>query len=420
MAQRVNLDAMIKREDFAREIKDAPPPETIRELNLSMLLPNAPIRRQLRKPDFQRETNHWTPDQVLHFIKSFLDGAVIPGVILWRSTNFIFVIDGAHRLSALCAWMSDDYGDRAESKSFYNDDIPNLQERIAKRIRYMIDRQIGNFKSLEIMVGKPSGDVAGRRAGGMFTRPIFLQTVVGDAKVAEDSFFAINSQGTPLDDTETLLIKNRRKPVAIGARAIVRAGAGYPYWSSFSHKNQNEVVSLASQLFQILFVPEVTTPLKTLDLPLGGSSSPIDALAVLVDFLAVTNSKSANEIDDPSSYDNDEEGLATVQALRASLRIANRMTGNTAESLGLHPAVYFTNEQGKHNRFLFLGMAGGITRKLRSNDSLWFKKFTLGRKKVEEFLIANKSAIGIVLQNLSKKQRIPKMGSIEFGVGQAA
>ncbi len=164
MAQRVNLDAMIKREDFAREIKDAPPPETIRELNLSMLLSNAPIRRQLRKPDFQRETNHWTPDQVLHFIKSFLDGAVIPGVILWRSTNFIFVIDGAHRLSALCAWISDDYGDRAESKSFYNDDIPKLQERIAKRIRYMIDREIGNFRSLEMMVGKSSADVAGRRA----------------------------------------------------------------------------------------------------------------------------------------------------------------------------------------------------------------------------------------------------------------
>ncbi len=168
-------------------------------------------------------------------------------------------------------------------------------------------------------------------------------------------------------------------------------------------------MSLASKLFQILFVPEVTTPLKTLDLPLGGSSSPIDALAVLVDFLAVTNSKSANEIDAPSSYDDDEEGLTTVQALRASLRIANRMTGNTAESLGLHPAVYFTNDQGKHNRFLFLGMAAVITRKLRSNDSLWFKKFTLRRKEVEEFLIANKSAIGIVLQNLSKKQRIPKM-----------
>src|SRR5215470_17056962 len=104
MAQRVNMDAMIRREDFAREIKGEPAPETIRELNLSNFLPGAAIRRQLRKPDFQRETNHWTPYQVVRFLTSFVDGAVIPGIILWRSTNFIFVIDGSHRLSALCAW----------------------------------------------------------------------------------------------------------------------------------------------------------------------------------------------------------------------------------------------------------------------------------------------------------------------------
>lgn len=148
----VNLDAMIKREDFAREIKDEPAPETIRELNLSMLLPDAPIRRLLRKPDFQRETNHWTPDQVLHFIRSFLDGAVIPGVILWRSTNFVFVIDGAHRLSALCAWISDDYGDRALSSAFYGGEISKEQKKIANRVRMLIDKNAGSFKSLETLV----------------------------------------------------------------------------------------------------------------------------------------------------------------------------------------------------------------------------------------------------------------------------
>ena len=65
MAQRVNLDAMIRREDFARESKEEPRSDSIRELNLSNFLADAAIRRQLRKPDFQRETNHWTPDQVV-------------------------------------------------------------------------------------------------------------------------------------------------------------------------------------------------------------------------------------------------------------------------------------------------------------------------------------------------------------------
>ncbi|PJI41822.1 DUF262 domain-containing protein [Ferrovibrio sp.] len=425
----VNLDAMIKREDFAREIKDEPTPDTIRELNLSMLLPDAPIRRLLRKPDFQRETNHWTPDQVLYFIRSFLDGAVIPGVILWRSTNFVFVIDGAHRLSALCAWISDDYGDRSVSKSFYNDEISKEQNRVANRVRTLIDKTVGSFKSLEGLVGKAASDIAGRRAGSMFTRPIFLQTVVGDAKVAEESFFAINSQGTPLDDTETYLIKNRNKPVAIGARAIVRAGSGHAYWSAFSQKNQATVVSIATELFKLLFVPEATVPLKTLDLPLGGSSSPIDALAVLLDYLIVANTKSGDAkeltvediLDSTPLFQVDDSGEATIKALQEALKITKRITGNTGESLGLHPAVYFTNDKGKHSRFLFLGVAAAVADRIRNNDDGWFKKFTLGRHAIETFLIDHKSVIGIVLQNLSKTQRIPKMKAlIDYLVSEAS
>ncbi|HEY4983298.1 MAG TPA: HNH endonuclease signature motif containing protein [Pseudolabrys sp.] len=410
MAQRVNLDAMIRREDFAREIKDAPAPETIRELNLSQLLPNSAIRRQLRKPEFQRETNHWTPDQVLKFLSSFIDGDVIPSIILWRSTNFIFVIDGAHRLGALCAWISNDYGDGTESKSFYSDEISKEQIRIAGRTRRLVEKAIGKYESLDHMVGRPATDLAGRRAGAMNTRPIFLQTVVGNARVAEDSFFAINSQGTPLDETETYLIKNRYKPVAIGARAIVRAGFGHAYWSAFSQQNKTEIVKLAGELHKIIFEPEVTTPLKTLDLPLGGSKSPVDAMAVLIDFLIVSDAKGGTgDKFDPSVYINDESGEKTIEVLRGGLQIARRITGDLPASLGLHPAVYFSNDKGKHNRFLFLGMCALIVERLRANDDGWFRKFTQARQRVESFLLANKSVIGIVLQNLSKGTRIPKM-----------
>lgn len=251
MAQRVNLDAMIRREDFAREIKDAPAPDTIRELNLSQLLPASPIRRQLRKPDFQRKANHWTLDQVERLLKSFIDGDVIPSIILWRSTNFIFVIDGAHRLSALCAWVSDDYGDRAISSGFYSGVIPTEQKKIAQRTRNLVDKTIGSFSSLEGLVGQQTVGLSAARAGAMFTRPIFLQTVVGDAKTAEDSFFAINSQGARPDETEEFLIKNRRRAVAIGARAVVRAGLGYATWSAFSTNNQATIVSLAEELTKL-------------------------------------------------------------------------------------------------------------------------------------------------------------------------
>jgi hypothetical protein len=409
LVQRVSLDAMIKREDFAAQISDEPAPEMIRELNVTNLLPDSPIRKQLRKPEFQRESNHWSPDQACRFLVSFIDGAVIPSIILWRSTNFIFVIDGAHRLSALCAWIADDYGDRSESGSFYSGDISKEQKRIAARTRTLVDKHVGSFSALKNLVGKASSDISGKRAGAMFVRPIYIQQVFGSPKVAEDSFFAINTQGTPLDETETFLIKNRNKSVAIGSRAIVRAGAGHPYWSQFSKKNQEEIIELASNLHRIIFEPEVTTPLRTLDLPLGGSASPVDALAVLIDFLSVANSKTALRVGDPSTYGNDETGEETIEVLRGGLKIANRITGNSGESLGLHPAVYFSNDKGKHSRFLFLGMIATVMEKLKNNDDGWFRKFTLSRRSTERFLIPNKSLIGIMLQNLAKTQRIPKM-----------
>lgn len=409
MAQRVVLDAMIRREDFARELAGAAAPRIGTELKLGDLLPSSAIRRQLRKPEFQRETNHWTPPQVVTFLTSFVDGGVIPSIILWRSTNFVFVIDGAHRLSALCAWIGDDYGDQTEFKTFYSDELSDEQKRIAARTRAMIKKTIGEYSALDRLVGTVAGDVAGIRAGAMHTRPIIVQTVEGNAEVAEASFFAINSQGTPLDETETYLIKNRTKPISIGARAIARAGSGHTYWSAFNAKNQAEVEKLAEELHRLIFEPEATTPLKTLDLPLGGSKSPVDALTVLIDFLAVCDAKINIERLADASMPADDSGDKTIEIMRSALQVAHRITGNRPESLGLHPAVYFSNDRGKHSRFLFLGMCALIAERLRNNDGGWFRKFTIAREMMEKFLISNKSLIGIVLQNLGKRTRVPRM-----------
>jgi hypothetical protein len=54
-------------------------------------------------------------------------------------------------------------------------------------------------------------------------------------------------------------------------------------------------------------------------------------------------------------------------------------------------------------------MCALVAERLKDNDGGWFKKFTKARKAMEDFLIANKSVIGIVLQNLGKKTRIPRM-----------
>jgi hypothetical protein len=155
MVKRVTLDAMIPREDFARD-EDEVVVNLFGDFPIMHLDRESPYLKLLRKPDFQRETNHWTPDQLATFIASFVDAEVIPSLILWRSPTYIFVIDGGHRISALRAWVNDDYGDGAISFEFYKGEIPEEQKKIAKRARHLVETRVGRFASLKSMSGNPS------------------------------------------------------------------------------------------------------------------------------------------------------------------------------------------------------------------------------------------------------------------------
>ena len=152
MPVRITLDSMIPRDDFAVEAGFEEPDEFEFDLftgfPITSLAKESGVLKLLRKPDFQRETNHWTAEQTATFIASFLDGEVIPSLILWKSPSFIFVIDGGHRLSALRAWMEDDYGDGALSQAFYGYDISQAQKRAAKRARKLIEERIGRYSTL--------------------------------------------------------------------------------------------------------------------------------------------------------------------------------------------------------------------------------------------------------------------------------
>lgn len=410
MAQRVTLDAMIPRQDFAISQESDFALDLFGDFPISHLETESPILKLLRKPDFQRETNHWSPEQVVTFIASFVDNEVIPSLILWKSPTYIFVIDGGHRLSALRAWLLDDYGDGPASLAYFKGEISGEQKRIAKRTRHLVETRIGRRSHLKDLLDKKISDDPNRlkRANRMVTRALNLQWIQGNPEAAESSFFKINSQGTPLDDTEEMLIRNRRKPVAIGARAILRAGAGHVYWSAFSQERQERIQELAVQLYNLLFEPESSRPIKTLDVPFGGTVSPVDALALLIDFLSIAANRRP-EILTIEKYLDDTDGTETIDVLARSAQVLNRITGNSPGSLGLHPVVYFYNERGKYNRFLFLGMLSLIGERIRNNDDSFFKLFSGSRKLVEQFLVDNKATIAFVLQNMSRTQRVPRM-----------
>lgn len=82
----VNLDALIVREDFEVKADTPPPPSQLSAtLSVAQLEVSGLMYQALRKPDFQRETSNWEPQKIADFVRSFLDGDLIPSIILWRS-----------------------------------------------------------------------------------------------------------------------------------------------------------------------------------------------------------------------------------------------------------------------------------------------------------------------------------------------
>lgn len=411
MADRVTLDAMIQRADFAVGADESLSTEQISTLSIESLNPNSMIVPMLRKPDFQRETNHWSPAQLVTFLKSYLDLELIPSVILWRSPSYVFVIDGGHRLSALRAWIEDDYGDGNVSRQYYGQEISDDQKRVAERVRRLVDKELGPYSRLKAAIFAEDGydDLTKSRAKKMATRQLSLQWVVGDAEKAESSFFKINTQGTPLDKTEELILRNRKKSIAIAARSILRAGTGHKYWSRFENDSASEIESLAKDVHHLLFKPELKQPIRTLALPLGGGASPLNALDLLIKFVSYSNPSQEKPYPTISDFSEDPDGSATIKVLKRCMKVVSWMTGNGPNSLGLHPAVYFYNDHGRHNSDMFLAFVSLISRKLMNNNKQFFKDFTSNRDEIETFLLRLKPILALLVNAVTSRSRISKL-----------
>lgn len=402
----VNLDAMIARADFATEMEPETAYESISNISLRDFLPGALIGPNLRKPDFQRETNHWGPEQVVSLLDCFVNGDLIPSVILWKSPTYVFVIDGGHRLSVLRAWVADDYGDGPLSLQFFGNEISQDQKSAAKRTREMIESRIGTFKHIQARLEQSDLPAEERRrASTVVSRALQIQWVTGNADKAESSFFRINTEGTPLDEIEELLLRSRHRPIPICARAVIRAGKGHRYWSSFEPVRVKKIEGYAQELHQVLFEPDLKSPVKTLDLPLGGSKGIRTALQVLIDFMLIASRNQKAEPKKVEDQPEDTDGAGTEECLRRSLRLAKRITGNDSGSLGLHPAVYFYGPTGRHSGSMFMGTVSLIGRKLSNNDSGFFAKFTQVRSELESVLVFHKELIATILQKHSSFRR---------------
>lgn len=386
-SETVNLDALVPREDFDIEEAGATAAKLGNEIYVQTLTPTDRLATT-RKPDFQRETSSWSPEIVADFIESIANADVVPALIMWRSPNSgkTFIIDGAHRLSAVAAWVNDDYGDGVISKDFYGDYIPDAQIAAAKKTRSLIEDRIGKFSDLvEYVRGTKISPTPqkSRLGNNILSAPLNVQPIQGDAQAAEKSYKRINSTAVAISKQELTLIDSRTHPVGIATRALMRAGTGYEYWSKFKEPTRSDIKGVAASVYEQLIRPITEYPLVALDLPSPKRGYGANSLNTILDLVTILNAgnnrtKKADNLDD-------SDGTATLRLLEHIRKLTERVFGNVhSGSLALHPALYCYDIKGKFVGKAFIG-AIEFVRDLEIRNK--FFEFTEARKSFEDFLI---------------------------------
>jgi hypothetical protein len=390
----VNLDALITREDFlvrtGQEGGSAPPTAvTISDLEAGRYFFQA-----LRKPDFQRETTEWNPARVAQLIRTFVEDDLIPGSILWKSGGLNFVIDGSHRLSALIAWVQDDYGDGVHSRRLFGDSISDEQKRVAKETRRLVEKSVGSYKIHQEAASNPDsfGPEVAARARALSSIGIQLQWVRGGAAKAEESFIRINQQSATITPQELELIRNRKLPNTIAARAVLRRAAGHPYWASFPEPAHDKIKPMAEEIHDLLFEPQATLNGKSPELPAGGSVYAGTALRMVYDFI--------NLCVEPRSTEPDLDGERTIEYLTRCRRVMRQLLSNHPSSLGLHPAVYFYSWTGRQQAMQFLSITKLIIDWDRAGK---LGEFIRLRSGFEKFLTGNRQLLQQVVRKFGSK-----------------
>ena len=273
----VNLDGLIPRADLF-EVADSVIADT-QVIRFSDLKPS-PIYDMLRKPDFQRETANWSPEQVASLVQTFSKADIIPSVILWQSGNKIFIVDGAHRLSALVAWIRDDYGAGEISRAFYKGKIPEHQRELHDKTKERIDNSVGPWVEFE------------GRGSMLNLKDIHVQWIKSNnATQAADAFIRINQGGTVIDTLEVRILKAKRSALSIATRIISRGGTGHEYWRHFSDEAlRTAAPKLGAEIYDLLYKPALEIPIKTTDVPLAGFGYGPSVLRFSFDLVGLVNS----------------------------------------------------------------------------------------------------------------------------------
>lgn len=207
------------------------------------------------------------------------------------------------------------------------------------------------------------------------------------------SFITINSRAVEINETELLMIRTRRKPNVIAARALIRAATGHEYWSKFDAGHKDAIRQRAKQIYDVLFEPETADAARSIEMPIAGKPYSANALRMALEVVNLSNDTKSKQ--DLENSEDDGDGSKTARALDRAYGVIKYLAGEQPSSLGLHPSVYFWGATGNHQPSAFLAMIAFVQH--LSADKVRMVDFCYQRASFEEFLLKEQEIIKFIL-----------------------
>jgi hypothetical protein len=433
----VYLDHHINRDSLLYRRTVSPPSQAENRLSqppyltIPDLYGNKSKARLLKKPDFQRATWAWSPEECVELLESVLSERVVPSVIMWLSPdNFQYVLDGGHRISVLLAWIKDDWGDKLSEDAYRDATVQDNIRKAAQRVRELLrQKQIGLFEeyiTAEQMyvdsaekgqIPEQAMDSTSLNYAKLVRRwaavnigfPILW--VSGDYEKAEESFLKINKTGRSLSDWETKLVENRSSSFARAVMSIAQISDVEHCWPVHETEVANDpmlkskadqILQKVEELHKLLFEPPYKRPVTDLKQPLMATpyTRPEMKPWYLAELLTITEGKKGQKPETEALIRKDRGDTVShiiVNGLRLiddAIDVIGNIYGPSPRSLGLMPLVYFYNKQGDYIRSLLYGMIYWLNHGSETRDVMNRKLlFTVHRRTFEEVLIQNKEFI---------------------------
>ncbi len=382
----------------------------------------------LRKPDFQRATCAWTPEDCASLLDSVVNDQTVPSVIMWASPEnaYNYILDGGHRISVIMAWLTDDWGDKRAASAYFDEAEREQVTDAAHKARDLIKAKIGSFLDYEeasqaleraLSEGKDiPRKVLGER---VFQRAQFYNKlrkgsvgfhilwVPGDYKKAEASFLKINKSGKQLTEWETKLVENRDSRFARAVMSISNVKSAAYYWpvdapdGPDKHLRENkiqEIVAGVKDIHETLFTPPFKAPVRTLHQPLLVASMDKKPFYV-AELLTIIEGNKGNipETERLIAQDLRDSDAHLIDKgydlIHGAQEVLKHLVGPSPKSLALIPPLYFYSRDGRYVRSLLYGLIYWLT---SGDDAAVLTKkrlFSVHRRAFEDILIAHKEEL---------------------------